>query len=327
MKWKAFALLAFWCLSSCDALHASPCLGQSVISRVRGTAPVALAKKKGGGGKKKGGSKQKKSGFEWAASFELKPTESQSLRELVELVVASYKTRAGKGLPTTRIDPGADIPKAIWNLKSLAVLVMADAKPEAQVETEEGNAGELEDVAEPSAGPAGPVCTYANPAAAEAFGYPGFDGFKALIDKPCPELPVGVGGGKKFEGGFDKKLSRRPGAPILESEAGGGALEAEVTLKDVERWSLEKMAIVDGKLASEVIGVAYCFPAWQLSDGTTCKPGAVREAAAIDPEEVQAKVEAQAATVRRLKEEEGLANDDEAVQEAVQELLRLKTLL
>ena len=47
----------------------------------------------------------------------------------------------------------------------------------------------------------------------------------------------------------------------------------------------------------------------------------------IDPEEAAAMVAAQAQAVRRLKEEDGLTNDDVEVQEAVAELKRLKALV
>ena len=51
------------------------------------------------------------------------------------------------------------------------------------------------------------------------------------------------------------------------------------------------------------------------------------EAPPIDPAEIQAKIDAQAAVVRDLKEEQGLGNSDPEVKAAVAELLRLKALL
>ena len=60
---------------------------------------------------------------------------------------------------------------------------------------------------------------------------------------------------------------------------------------------------------------------------TLCRPGGVREAPTIDSEEAAALVAAQAQAVRRLKEEDGLTNDDEEVQQAVAELKRLKALV
>ena len=49
--------------------------------------------------------------------------------------------------------------------------------------------------------------------------------------------------------------------------------------------------------------------------------------AAIDTASIEEAVAAQAAEVRRLKEDEGLGNKDEAVVAAVAELLRLKAEL
>ena len=72
------------------------------------------------------------------------------------------------------------------------------------------------------------------------------------------------------------------------------------------RWALEKAAVVDGKLAMESLGVVYAFEEWQLEDGTICSPGGGRRAPPMTPEEVRAAVDAQAAEVRRLKDEEGL---------------------
>ena len=52
----------------------------------------------------------------------------------------------------------------------------------------------------------------------------------------------------------------------------------------------------------------------------------MRQAAEQDPAEVAAAIEAQGALIRKMKEEDGLTNDDEPVKEAVAELLRLKAL-
>jgi hypothetical protein len=220
------------------------------------------------------------------------------------------------------------VPKAIWNSQQLCVLVakeVAATTPSAGAgeEGEEGEEGESDGEAAAADGEAEPpivTCAYLNPAAAEAFGYPAADGYKALLDLPLPELAASVGKGGKYESGYEKKLVRREGAPLQ------GA-EPAVMLKDVSRWTLEKMAVVGGKLATEVVGVAYCWETWQLPDGTTCLPGGVRQEAERDPAEVAAAVEAQGALVRKLKEEDGLTNDDEQVKEAVAELLRLKALV
>lgn len=151
------------------------------------------------------------------------------------------------------------------------------------------------------------VCTYANQAACEALGHPAADGYKSVMDAPS-DLAASSGD-SKFESGYSKKL-------------GGIALE------DAQRWTLDKMAIVDGKLASSTVGVAYCFETWiDVADGFICSPGGVRTPPALDAAEVEAAVTAQGALVRKLKEEDGLANGDPAVKAAVAELLRLKAVL
>ena len=85
---------------------------------------------------------------------------------------------------------------------------------------------------------------------------------------------------------------------------------------------------VDGELVTEDQGVGYAFENWvRDEDGALCRPGGIVEAPPIDPAEIQAKIDAQAAVVRDLKEEQGLGNSDPEVKAAVAELLRLKALL
>lgn len=254
-------------------------------------APLLLAKKKGGGGKK-GGKKQKTSGMAWAQNFELKPTEAAALRELVDVAANTYRTRTGKGFHKDVTSAG-DVPKAMWAVPKCLLILREEAD--------------------------GVICSYANPAAAEALGHPASDGYKSLIDKPFADLTAALGGdgSKKYESGYEKKLSA----------SGDDGSSYKVQLLAAERWLLEKMAVVDGKLSTEPIGLAYSWDEWQLDDGTLCKPGGVRETPSIDPEEAAAMVAAQAQAVRRLKEEDGLTNDDVEVQEAVAELKRLKALV
>ena len=253
-----------------------------------------LAKKKGGGGKKGGGNK-KQSGMAWAQNFELKPTESAALRELAETVVTTYRTRTGKSLHRNLDKPGVDLPKALWGVP-ICVMVVKE-------------------------GEAGSVVTYANPAAVEAHGLPAADGYKTLMDATTV-LPATLQD-KKYEGGYSKKV------PLPGAKGGDGGEEptGSIIIRDAQRFALEKMAIVEGKLASERIGVVYAWEEWELADGTTCKPGGVREAPTIDPAEVQAAVDAQGAKIRELKGEGGLTNKDPEVVEAVAELMRLKALL
>ena len=265
----------------------------AVPPQQRASSPLLLAKKKGGGGKKGGkkGGNKKQSGFAWASNFELAPTESAALRELADLACSTYRTRTGKSL-NGALDKGGDLPKALW---SAPVCVMIVRKAE---------------------GAGGSVVTYANLAAAEAHGLASKDGYKQLIEQPTP-LAAALGDGK-YDSGYEKKLQA-----IASSEDGGGSF----TIRECQRWALEKMAIVDGKLASEPIGLCYAWERWELEDGTSCKPGGERVAPSIDPAEVQAAVDAQAVAIRALKEEQGLTNSDEEVKEAVAELLRLKALL
>ena len=100
------------------------------------------------------------------------------------------------------------------------------------------------------------------------------------------------------------------------------------TMQKAKRWAISKMAVVDGELVTEDQGVGYAFEAWiRDEDGALCRPGGIVEAAPIDPAEIQAQIDSQAAVVRDLKEEQGLGNSDPEVKAAVAELLRLKALL
>ena len=248
---------------------------------------IELLAKKKKGGKAKG-KKQQQSGFAWASNFELKPTESAALRELAELTVTTYRTRTGKTLHTSLDKSGVDVPKALWSAPLCVMVLRA---------SEDGS---------------GSVVTYANPAAVEAHGLNVGDGYKSLIEAPTPLVATLNSG--KYDSGYDKKLATAAG-------------DAKFTVRDAERWALEKMAVVDGKLANEPIGLAIAWERWELEDGTTCLPGGERIAPTMDPADVQAAIDAQAARVRSLKEEDGLTNADAEVKEAVSELLRLKALL
>ena len=153
----------------------------------------------------------------------------------------------------------------------------------------------------------GAVCSYANRAALEAYGLG--DSHAELIEKPI-ELPGTME--KKYESSYSKKIK-------------GG--KKEIFSFEGSRWALESVAVVDGALKAETIGVAYCFEEWVAeSDGYTCRPGGERQPPEMTPEELEAAVTAQATEVRRLKDE-GLGNKDPEVAAAVTELLRLKALL
>ena len=71
------------------------------------------------------------------------------------------------------------------------------------------------------------------------------------------------------------------------------------TMQKAKRWAISKMAVVDGELVTEDQGVGYAFEAWvRDADGALCKPGGIVEAPPIDPAEIQAKIDAQAAACR-----------------------------
>jgi hypothetical protein len=253
-------------------------------------ASVQLLAKKKGGGKAKGGKAKKESGFAWAANFELKPTESNELRELAEIAVSTYRTRTGKSLHRS-LDRGGDVPKALWKAPVCVMIVREKAD--------------------------GTEIAYANPAAAEAHELPTSDGYKALMAASAV-LPVTLAD-KKYESGYQKTLQQ-----LGKTEDGVGA--ATFIVRDAERWTLEKMGVVNGKLASEPLGLVYAFSQWELADGTTCEPGGKRTAPSIDPAELIAAVDKQAARVRELKDS-GLTNADAEVKDAVAELLRLKAIV
>ena len=152
----------------------------------------------------------------------------------------------------------------------------------------------------------GPTIKYCNIAALEAFGLTQKEHGK-LIGQPAP-LPASFG--KAYESDYSKKVQG----------AGFALLKAE-------RWKLERMAVVGGQIQTEQLGLAYAFREWGLENGTVCSPGGVRKAPPPDMGNLEEAVAAQAAEVRRLKEEEGKGNKDPEVVEAVGVLLKLKAAL
>ena len=153
-----------------------------------------------------------------------------------------------------------------------------------------------------AAGDDGSAITYANDAACE------FAGKKHTeFIGSATALPATVADG--YDSSYEKKLDGN-------------------TMQKAKRWAISKMAVVDGELVTEDQGVGYAFSSWvRDEDGALCKPGGIVEAPPVDPAEIQAKIDAQAAVVRDLKEEQGLGNSDPEVKAAVAELLRLKGLL
>ena len=113
---------------------------------------------------------------------------------------------------------------------------------------------------------------------------------------------------KGYDGKYEKKVGGR-------------------TMRGAKRWQIDRMAVVDGALATEVVGVGYVFDSWLLEDGRVGEPGGVVSEPPADPVEVAAKIEAQGALIRDLKETQGLGNKSPEVVDAVAELLRLKAIL
>jgi len=270
-------------------------MGQLHASWLRTSVPVTMAKKSGKGGKKGGKKGQpKQSGFAWAASFDSKPFENATRRELAEVLASSYRTKTGRLLHKS-LDMATDIPRAVWNAPVAALVVVA-----------------ADDAAEGTS-----VCRYANLAACEALGFPTKDGYKSVID--CPIALAPSCGADKYESGYSKKLACPTGAAVDTPRA--------IRLEDTSRWKLEKAAIVDGKLGLTPLGFAYAFEQWvEEADGFLCRPGGVRSAPQMSTADVEAAIAEQGAEVRRLKEDKGLANGDPEVKAAVAELLRLKAL-
>uniref|UniRef100_A0A7S4JB68 Uncharacterized protein n=1 Tax=Odontella aurita TaxID=265563 RepID=A0A7S4JB68_9STRA len=303
---------------------AGPVFGAASSSRPRAVASALFAKKKkkkGGKNKKGGGANKKESGFEWASSFTLKPFESKALRELASTTMASFEGRTGRSLCEEMVG-AEDVPKALWNAPTACVVVGPPAAAEEGSSEAEASEGEEGEVA--ASGP-GTIVKYANAAALETVGLKP-DEFEKFINPTAAtvdgavyiDLPPVMKGDKKYEGGYKKKILR-----------GGDSSEGEgndVTVLHAQRWTIEKSVIIGGKFVTETTGVAYSWSEWALGEDTLCSAGGKR-GPLLRPEDLEEAVEAQAAAVRALKQEEGLGNKDPKVVEAVGELLRLKGLL
>ena len=258
-----------------------------------------FAKKKKG--KKKQNKNNKKSGFEWANSFTLKPFESTALRELAATACASFEGRTGKAL-CDELKGATDIPKTLWNSNSIACVVVVP---------------DIDDDSD------SPLVKYANVAALETVGLKP-DEFEKFIasttegDKISQEvtisLPTEIKGEKSYERNYNKKI-------IREDEG-----RSSISIQNAHRWAIEKSAFLDGKFVTETVGIAYAWNSWLEGDSTVCKPGGIRELK-IDVEELERTIQAQGDAIRELKEVQGFSNKDPEVAEAVQELLRLKALL
>lgn len=143
---------------------------------------------------------------------------------------------------------------------------------------------------------------YANEAACEALGG------KHGVVIGSPTVLAGKLGAKPFESKYEKKV-------------------AGVTMQKADRWAIERMAVADGALSTESVGVGYAFATWTRDDGSVCAPGGIVSAPPPDSGDLEARVAAQAALIRDLKENQGLENKSPEVSDAVAELLRLKSEL
>ena len=274
----------------------------STRSRTGGTRLFAKKKKA-----KKKDKQQKQSGFEWAASFSLKPYEAQSTRDLVSTAVASYEGRTGKPLCEDIVGV-SDIPKSLWKAPIACLIVDQTDGGGTAVEVKYANLAALETVGL-TADQWGQLITVPGPKAEDSESAP---------SKMALELPAEMKD-KAYESGYQKKIQRKD--KLREDGAGH-----DIGILDAERWKLEKSALVDGAFVTVQLGVAYAWKEWVLDDTTVCAPGGKRRETG-NMDDLQEAVDQQAGLIRDLKENQGLGNKDSQVQDAVAELLRLKALL
>jgi len=261
-------------------------------------SPFTLLAKKG---KKK---KQKKeSGFAWASNFSLKPFEAQALRELASTTLASYEGRTGKAIDPDVSVSSKDPPKALWNAPIACVVV-----------------------GPPVEGIDGANLQYANLAAMEmvdlkADDFESFCPASASIisrkeEPTAPSILLDLPSEMKdkYESGYTKIVFRNDDDDDNENN---------IRILNAQRWTLEKSSLIDGQFVTTALGTAYAWKEWQVGDSTMASPGGIRKPL-VNLEELQTQLDEQAAFIRKLKEEEGLGNQDEKVVEAVQKLLKLK---
>jgi len=254
-------------------------------------------KKKGGGGK----GKQKQSGFAWAQDFTLMPFESAEGRSLSAALCSSFEGRTGRRLDPA-VDPAGDVPKMLWNSKETCAVVVSSDAPSTTVK-------------------------YANLAALECFALTEKE-FERLIGTEEPLAGRGTlqfpgnlpADSKGYESGYTKKVWKSN--PDAEGTDGPNG---DITLRNACRWILERPAVIDGKLTVERLGVAYAWSRWTEGDEDVDVDGT--RMSAVDPADLAARIEGQAAYVRKLKEEDGLGNKDEEVVRAVAKLLKLKEMM
>ena len=100
----------------------------------------------------------------------------------------------------------------------------------------------------------------------------------------------------RYEKGYTKK--------VLKRTTEQGELD-DVTVLSAERWAIEKMALVDGALTTESVGVAYAWREWRVgSDGEGDEGDGDGDGGGGGGEEISVEeaVEKQGNVVRELKE-------------------------
>mmetsp|Transcript_61579 Transcript_61579/g.74066 ORF Transcript_61579/g.74066 Transcript_61579/m.74066 type:complete len:345 (+) Transcript_61579:81-1115(+) len=274
--------------------------------------------------KSSGGNQNKQSGFEWAKSFTLAPHEAKEAREIVSSALASFEAITGKPLSAEFIGASmGDFPKLLWKSPIAFVIISEKDSSENVQSSNENEENEKTDTCMSKM-----TVEYANVAALETVGLKA-DEFQRFISQYSIEnseskndiiqidLPTSMKGNKKYDNKYNKKIIRG---------GDGDNFADDITISNAQRWSIDKSTFVDGKFATQAVGVAYAWNDWLLGDHTVCAAGGERREY-VDEANLEEQVAGQAAYIRKLKEVDGLTNKDPKVADAVEKLLRLKALV
>jgi hypothetical protein len=273
---------------------------------IRPFSSTRLRAKKGKNKKGKTDQNQK-SGFAWAAGFTLKPFEAQGLRELATNALASFEGRKAGETLAPEVSVGSnDPPKALWNTKEIALVIMGDDGQllyanMAALETVNLKADEFEKLC--------PAASGATQASRD-----GEEEQQPTEAAVVLDLPAEMKGDKKYESGYSKKVIK---------SSSNDSYDEDIKIIEAQRWVLEKSALVGGKFTTTNLGVAYAWKEWLVGESLLRSPGG-KEKLFANVEELEAALEKQAAFIRELKEDQGFGNKDLEVVEAVQKLVQLK---
>jgi hypothetical protein len=284
---------------------------------------------------------QQQSGFAWASSFKLKPFEAKATRELTVTALSSFQGHTGK--PLLDVGTTSDIPKFIWEAP-IAILIVSESTGNGNVNV--NNDGDDDDGDDDDNVPEATttnnnsgvvIVKYANKAALETLGLQP-DEYERLLtgtdgtppsrastsssgkDVVAINLPTVMNGDKQFQNKYTKKIVK-------------GKDKDDITIVEGQRWAIERSSFLGGKFVSTTMGIAYTWNEWWIGGGDSrivASPGGGRrEYVEIETtSSLKEKIEEQGAAIRQLKEgEQGLGNKDPQVVSAVEELLRLKSLL